>query len=213
MHLKLPWHNMCVSHKIVTIVYFMIILIKQQKIKIVLNICLALTGSTKHKSKINKCLATAPALPYSKSVYKSQISKCVCKSQNVCPYVYVSHKEANVCVSHKILIHQVLPRGLDKEGWQWSAMVLFGAWRITCKEITSKPGLKQLKQNSKVFCDLHTFLAWLTHECNIFSIAYICLIGNFENIFCFAISVYFLCTNLFIWREKIPHTGYTTVWV
>ena len=73
------------------------------------------------------CLLTAPALPYSKSVYKSQNSKFVCKSQNVCPYVRVSHKIENVCVSHKILIHKVLPRGSDREGWQCSAMVLIGA--------------------------------------------------------------------------------------
>ena len=38
--------------------------------KIVLDICLALKGSTVHKSKINEFLTTAPALPYSKSVCK-----------------------------------------------------------------------------------------------------------------------------------------------
>ena len=101
---------MCVSHKIGTIVYFMIILINIF-FKIVLDICSSLTGLTVHKSIINKCLATAPALPYSKSVCKSQNRKCVCRSQNVCPYVCVSHKIENVCVSHKILINQVLSRG------------------------------------------------------------------------------------------------------
>ena len=84
--------------------------------KIALDICLAFKGTTVHKSIINKCLVTAPALPYSKSVCKSQNRKCVCKSQKVCPYVCVSHKIENVCVSHKILIHQVLPRGSDREG-------------------------------------------------------------------------------------------------
>ena len=63
----------------------------------ILDICLALTGSNVHKSIINKCLATAPALPYSKSVCKSQNRKCVCKSQNVWPYVCVSQK-IEICV-------------------------------------------------------------------------------------------------------------------
>ena len=68
-------------------------------------------------------MATAPALPYSKSLCKSQNRKCACKSQKVCPYFCVSHKIENVCVSHKILI-VVHPRGSDGGGWQWSAMVL-----------------------------------------------------------------------------------------
>ena len=100
--------------------------------KIVLDICLALTGSTVHKSIINKFLATASALPYSKSVCNSQNRKYVCKSQKVCPYLCVSHKIENVCVSHKILINQVLPRGSDRGGWQRSVMVLIGARQITC---------------------------------------------------------------------------------
>ena len=64
-----------------------------------------------------------------------------------------------VCVSHKKLLHQGFHRGSDRGGWQWSAMVLIAAWRVTCYEMTSKPGLKQLNQNFKVYCDLHTFLA------------------------------------------------------
>ena len=79
------------------------------------------------KSIINKLLAVAPALPFSKSVCKSQNRKCVCKSQNVCLNVCVSHKIENVCVSHKIVIHKALPREADKGGWQWSAIVLIGA--------------------------------------------------------------------------------------
>ena len=92
-------------------------------IKFVLDICLGLKGSTVHKSIINKFLSTAPALAYFKSVCKSQNRKCVCRSQKVCPYVCVSQKIEKVCVSHKILIHQVLPWGSDRGGWQWSAMV------------------------------------------------------------------------------------------
>ena len=76
-----------------------------------------------HKSKINKLLAVAPALPFSNSVCKSENRKCVCKSQNVCLNVCVSHKMENVCVSHKIVIHQVIYREADRRGWQWSAMV------------------------------------------------------------------------------------------
>ena len=95
-------------------------------------ICLALTGTTVHNSVINKFLVTAPALPYSKCVFKSQNRKCVCKSQKVCLYFCVCHKIENVCVSHKILIHQVLPRGSDRGEWQWSAMVFISVWRITC---------------------------------------------------------------------------------
>ena len=75
---------------------------------------------------------TAPALPYYKSVCKSQNRKCVCKSQNVRPNVCVSHKIENLYLSHKILIHQVLPRESDIEGWQWSAIVRIGACQITC---------------------------------------------------------------------------------
>ena len=130
---------------------------------------------------------------------KSQNRKCVCKSHKVCPNVCVSHKIENVWVSHKILVHQVLSIGSGRGRWQWSAMVIIGAWRITCKEMTSIPGLKQLKQNSKVFCDLHTFLAYT--RVHFFQLP-INLISHFENIFCFAISVHFVSTNLSIWREK-----------
>ena len=69
-------------------------------------------------------MATAPALPFLKSVFKSQNRKCVRKSQQVCPYVCVSHKIEKGFVSHKILIHQVLPRGLHRGGLQWYVMVL-----------------------------------------------------------------------------------------
>ena len=69
----------------------------------------------------------------------------MCKSQKVGPYLYVSHRIENVYVSQKILIHQFLPRGSDKGGWQWCAMVFIGARRITSKEMTSKPGLKHAK--------------------------------------------------------------------
>ena len=100
--------------------------------KTVLDTCLALTGSTVHTAILPSFLLTTPAVPYSKSVCKSQNRKCVCRSQNVFPYVCVSHKIENAGVSHKMLIHQVLPRVSDREGWQWSAMVLIGAWRITC---------------------------------------------------------------------------------
>ena len=100
--------------------------------KIVSDIFLALTGSTVHKSINNKLLATALALPYSKSVCKSQSRKCVCMWLKVCPYLWVTHKIENVYVSHKIQKHQVLPRGSDRGGWKWSAMVLMGAWQITC---------------------------------------------------------------------------------
>ena len=74
-------------------------------------------------------MVNAPALPYFKIVC---VTKRVCKSQKCCPYVCVSHKIENVCVSHEILINQVLPRRSDRGGWQWSAMVLIGAWRIKC---------------------------------------------------------------------------------
>ena len=67
---------------------------------------------------INKFLATALALPYSKSVCMSQNRKFVCRSQKVCLYLCVSYKIENMCVSHKILIQQVLPRGSDRGGWQ-----------------------------------------------------------------------------------------------
>ena len=50
--------------------------------KINCDICLALTGSTVLKSIINRFLAVATALLFSKSVCKSQNRKCVCKLQN-----------------------------------------------------------------------------------------------------------------------------------
>ena len=45
-------------------------------------LCLALTGSIQRNQLVHKYLAVAPALPFSKSVCKSQNRKCVCKSQN-----------------------------------------------------------------------------------------------------------------------------------
>ena len=166
--------------------------------KIVLDIWLALTGSTVPKSIVTKFFVTARALPYSKNVCKSQNRKCVCKSHQVCPCVCKSQK--NVCVSHKIHKNQVLPRGSGRGGWQWSAMVLIGASRITCKEMTSKTGLKQPKQKSKVCCDLHTFLAW--HMSAIFFQLPICFIGNFGNTFCFAMSAYFCMHKSFHLKRK-----------
>ena len=62
-----------------------------------------------------------------------------------------------------------------------------------------EPGQKQLK---KVFCDLQTFLTLLTDTCKIDLNGPYFYITQFENIVSFALSVYFLCTNLFIWREK-----------
>ena len=83
-------------------------------------------------------------------VCKSQNRKCACKSQN-------THTPSS---SWRIRQMRV-------------AMVCYDyIWCLAdyMEESTSKPSLKQLKQNSKVFWDLHTFLARLTHECIIFSI-------------------------------------------
>ena len=89
------------------------------------HICLPPTWSTVHKSIIDMFWPFSPALPFYKCVCKSQ-KEIVFKSQNICPYVCVSHKIANVCVSYKKSIDQVLPRGADRGGRQWSAMVSGG---------------------------------------------------------------------------------------
>ena len=58
-YLKLLKHNLCLSHKIVTIVYFIIILINIFS-KILLMLCLALLGSIVHKLIIHNYWAEAP---------------------------------------------------------------------------------------------------------------------------------------------------------
>ena len=68
-------------------------------------LCLALTGSIERNLIVHKYLAVAPALPFSKSVCKSQNRKCVCKSQNSIQNVYVSRKILITYVGHKIVIH------------------------------------------------------------------------------------------------------------
>ena len=106
---------------------------------------------------IHKCLAVAPAFPFSKSVCKSQNRKCVCKSQNTIKNV--SHKIVNVSVSHKIVVYRVLVRGADRlvltivcNGLYWYPVYYMlrngqGTWSKT-----TKTGLR-------VFYDLQTFLA------------------------------------------------------
>ena len=56
--------------------------LKKYFLKLVLFICLAPTGSTVYNQITHKYLAVAPAIPFSKSVCKSQNRRCVCKSQN-----------------------------------------------------------------------------------------------------------------------------------
>ena len=96
-------------------------------VKVVLRYMFSSHRSTVHKSIISKFLAVAPALPFSKSVCKSQNGKCVCRSQNFCLNFCVNPKIENVCVSHKIVIHEILPRETDRGGWQWSDIALIGA--------------------------------------------------------------------------------------
>ena len=64
-------------------------------------------------------------------------------------------------------------------------------WSKTAKNRT----LKYFVTYTHSLCDLHMSALFVQLPIN--------LISHFENIFCFAISVYVLSTNLSIWREKI----------
>ena len=151
----------------------------------------------------HKCSAVAPAFPFSKSVCKSQNRKCVCKSQNTIKNV--SHKIVNVSVSHKIVVYRVLVRRADR---LVLTMVCNGPlWCLVDYMLRNDHGTwsKTTKTGFRVFCDLHTFLAWLTDTFKIYlnwPYFYLC---QFEHIFGFALSVY-LCAQIFPFGEK----NYTT---
>ena len=119
--------------------------------------------------------------------------------------VSVSHKIVNVSVSHKIVIYRVLVRGADR---LVLTMVCNGPyWCLVDYMLRDGHGTWSKTTKIVVFCVLS--ILWLTDISCVtyrhllkylnFPYFYLC---HFEHIFDFALSVYFLCTNLSIWREK-----------
>ena len=103
----------------------------------------------------------------------------------------VSHKIVNVSVSHKIVIYRVLVRGADR----WVLTMVYNGpyWCLEDYMLRNYHGTwsKTTKTGLRVFCDLQTFLAWLTDTCKIYLNCPYFYLSQFEHIFGFALSAYF----------------------
>ena len=119
----------------------------------------------------------------------------------------VSHKIVNVSVSHKIVIYRVLVRGADR--WVLTMVCNGPYWCPVDYMLRNGHGTwsKTTKTGLRVFCDLQTFLAWLTDTCKIYLNCPYFYLSQFEHIFGFALSVYFYA-QIFPFGEKKSHDMY-----
>ena len=113
----------------------------------------------------------------------------------------VSHKIVNVSVGHNIVLYIVLVMGADRlvltivcNGPYW--------WPVDYR-LRNGHGTrsKTTELGLRVFCDLHTFLVWLTDTCKINLNCPYFYLSQLKNIFGFALSVGFYAQK-FPFEEK-----------
>ena len=137
-------------------------------------------------------MAVAQDFQFSKCVCKSQNRKCVCKSQNTMQNVSVSHKIENVSVSHNIVIYREFLPGADREvltmvwdGPNWCQMVYMKRhfhWPWSKTEENRHIGILWV---TDISCVTYRRLRNLVQK-PIFPLS------QFEQTFCFALSVFFI---------------------